>query len=149
MGFMIQVNKNKQIDYKATKKNGFNSDELRTIGPALNLALKLTQFNGKIRIYRGRPNPNYTEETPAAEISWFPNPFIPKIVIAPEVFAESDTYNNLGITLTHELIHARQGVWRIFWESLVWYITGQNGYPKFEEEAYDSVNIWWDNQKLF
>jgi hypothetical protein len=147
MSFMIKVSE-KQIEYKKAKR-GFTNSELKIVRPALELALKLAKFKGSINIYRGRPDPNYTEETPAAEISWFPNPFVPKIVIAPEVFVHSDTYNNVGITLTHEFIHARQGVWRIFLEGLVWFIKGQKGYPSFEQEAYDSVNIWWDNQKLF
>jgi len=147
MGFMIQIN-NRKIENKIDG-NGFGNTELKIIREALSPAIKLAKFGGKINVYRGKPNPNYTEETPSAEISWFPNPFIPKIVIAPEVFAKPDAYNNIGITLTHELIHARQGVWRIFWESLVWYIMNRKGYPSFEEEAYNSINLWWDNQKMF
>jgi hypothetical protein len=129
--------------------NGFTSSQMLILKPVLEVAYTLSEYKGAVRICRGKKTSIYTEETPAAVIGWFPNIFKPKITIAPEVFDKNDIENFLGITLTHELIHARQGCLRVFWENFIWTILRKNGDPPIEEEAYNSVNLWWDYKKLF
>jgi len=125
---------------------GFSSHELTLLKLALEPAYMLSDYDGPVKFCKGKNTKNNTEETPAAVISWFPNIFTPKITVSPEVFLQNDVENYLGITLLHELIHAKQGFWRIFWENLVWSICRKKGFPPFEEEAYNSVNIWWDKK---
>ena len=55
--------------------------------------------------------------------------------------------DDLGVSLTHELIHVRQGAWRVFWGNFIWFITGYAGFPPHEVEAYDAVNLWYDHKE--
>jgi len=148
MNFIIKINLTGSA--KVTfGNNGFQKYELDVLLPALEQAYRLAGYHGAVDIYRGKTSPYTNEETASAVISW---PFIfgkPKIVIAPEIFDYNDAYNYLGLTLTHELIHARQGVWKVFWQNLIWTVLMKHGEPPIEEEAYNSVNLWWDNIDIF
>ena len=49
----------------------------------------------------------------------------------------------IGVTLTHELIHCRQGIFKIFWQNFTYAILRKKEFPPVEMEAYDSINSWY------
>jgi len=64
----------------------------------------------------------------------------PRITLLPSALALDD--DQLGITLTHELFHCRQGAWKVFWQNLLWAVLRRSGFPPIEVEAYEAVNLW-------
>ena len=70
---------------------------------------------------------------------WFKKP----IVKLTKTLLKQDK-NTIGYTLTHELIHCRQGFWKILWQNIYYAVTFKKGFPPFEIEAYDSINLWYE-----
>lgn len=66
---------------------------------------------------------------------------VPTVTLFPSIMDQDDD-ELLGMTIGHELIHCRQGFWRIWWQNLIWCLLRRPGYPPVEEEAYNIVNIW-------
>lgn len=73
---------------------------------------------------------------------WFKTP----VIKLTTKLMEQDL-NMIGLTLTHELIHCRQGFWTIFSQNFWYSITFNDNFPPFEIEAYNSVNLWYDYKK--
>lgn len=65
---------------------------------------------------------------------------IPIIRLLPSAFDQSD--DDLGITIAHELVHCKQGWWRVFRENFTWAILRRSGFPPIELEAQEMVNKW-------
>ena len=55
--------------------------------------------------------------------------------------------DTVGYTLTHELVHCRQGFWKILGQNIWYAITFRKGFPPFEIEAYNTLNDWYDQKK--
>lgn len=124
---------------------GFDDSEIGKIIENIEKAVVLSKFSGSVDIIRGKSDPLADGEEGAAITSWtILNLFIrPNTILFEPSFYDDDM---LGITLTHELIHCRQGFWLILWQNLEWAILRKSGLPPFEEEAYDAVNTWYDSK---
>lgn len=104
----------------------------------LDNALKISGYKGKVIIQYM----NNKEKDTYAITSWPLKYFfrIPVISLNKLIFGPDN--NILGYTLTHELIHCRQGCWTIFYQNIKYLF--KKGFPPFEIEAYDSINQWYD-----
>ena len=121
----------------------FESGMFRSV---IEKAMRLAEYEGRVRIVRGRRDVRSGEEEGAAITTWsimnlFSNP---KMTLFDPAFSD---ITMLGITLTHELIHCRQGFWKVWWQNLVWAIGRRPGQPPIESEASEAVNLWWDDKE--
>lgn len=55
--------------------------------------------------------------------------------------------DTIGYTVTHELVHCRQGFWKILLQNMWYAVTFKKGFPPFEIEAYDTLNAWYDKNE--
>lgn len=107
-------------------------------------AVKLSLLDKDIIVRRGRRDSLSGEGEGAAITTWSITSLFsrPVVTLFDPAFVSLDT---LGITLTHEFIHCRQGLWKVGWQNLLWAILRKSGQPPIEDEAYESVNLWWDD----
>jgi len=120
--------------------NGLSEDEEKMFDGVIDRATCLSGYGGSVTISRGKRDPLGDGDEGAALTSWtILNLFSrPRITLFDPAFQDSDT---LGVTLTHELIHCRQGFLKVTWQTLLWMM--RSGFPPIEEEAYDAINLWW------
>lgn len=128
------------------RTEGFSKFEQGMLDDVRDKAEKLAKHDGDVLVRRGRRDTRSGEGEGAAITTWsITNLFArPRMTLFDPAFSDVPT---LGITLTHELIHCRQGFWKVWWQNLVWAVLRRSGEPPIEEEASDAVNLWWDDGK--
>jgi hypothetical protein len=115
-------------------------DEFDMLWTVMKPAVGLSGFGGEALIrFREDGEPDTDATT-----SWTVRDFYrqPSITFTPLAFERG--LDAVGVSFTHELIHCRQGFWRILWEKLCWLPPWRKGFPPHEVEAYDAVNLWYD-----
>lgn len=116
----------------------FSNKHKADILSVLDKSLKISGYRGKVifKYMSGKDDDTY------AITNWPIKYFMktPVVSLNKTVFWKDN--NTLGYTLAHELIHCRQGAFRIFCENILYLF--KKGYPPFEMEAYDSINKWYD-----
>lgn len=124
-------------------KTGFQKIHLTKIKQVIDKAIKISKVNRKAYIqYK-----EFIEEDTNAITEWpLKYLFRTPIIKLSKQLLDQDT-DRIGITLTHELIHCRQGFWMILTQNIWWTITRKPGFPPFEQEAYDSINDWYNYGK--
>jgi len=129
-----------------TDDHGFDDDEIRALYSVVLTTIRLSGFCGRVDVFKGDGDPLSGGEEGAAMTEWSPWSLFsrPTIILFPPAFVDGDT---LGITLTHELIHCRQGFWKVWWQNFSWAIMRRSGQPPIEDEASEAVNLWWDDEK--
>lgn len=124
----------------------FSEDELRVILEVMPKAAKLSGYDGEVRLKRGKKDSLDGEGEGAAITRFWP--FGSPVMTLFDLAFEDEDY--LGITITHELIHCRQGGLRVMWENFLWTLYDvfdvYNGEVPVEEEAEEAVNMWWDDK---
>jgi hypothetical protein len=125
----------------------FPEDELRSILKVMPKAHRLSGYDGAVRLKRGRRDSLRGDGEGAAITRWWP--FSSPVMTLFDAAFDDEDY--LGITLTHELIHCRQGGFRVMWENFLWTLYDvlgvYRGEVPIEEEAEEAVNMWWDDHE--
>ena len=114
----------------------------------MQIARELSGYDGEVSFRYGRDDEWHAGDTDAWT-TWSPLNLWkrPCIKLFPRLFERG--FDAIGICLTHELIHCRQGFFKVYWQKFVWAILRRSGYPPVEDEAYESVNLWHDHQPIF
>jgi len=125
----------------------FTEEQLATLKAIIPIARKLSGYDGVLHIAAGRENEFLSFDT-HAWTTWSPITLwqVPSVKVFPCLLEEG--YDATGVCLTHELIHCRQGFWKVYGQKFLYTLMfWKKGEIPIEEEAYDSVNFWYDYQR--
>jgi len=120
-------------------RGALTATECQRIEALLPRAYAISGYTGSVTITAGVQE---DASDPTAAMTTWPGLATPVIAVSSTGLALDD--DELGITLAHELVHCRQGFWRVMLTNVMWAILRRPGFPPTEEEAYETVNTWYD-----
>jgi len=121
----------------------FNPHNLSKLLSILKKSINIAKLDKKVIIECINTN---EQDTFAFTIWPLKNGFQTPVVQLTNQLMEQDQ-DTIGYTLTHEFIHCKQGFWHILTQNFWHIITFKKGFPRFEIEAYDSINKWYDKNE--
>ena len=124
--------------------DSFSDTQQKMVDAVLPIARTLSKYAGIVEIIAGDPDDSQAKDTDALT-TWSPFHIwhIPKVRLFPGVFDRGQ--DALGVCITHELIHCRQGFWRVYGQKLWWGICHGEEEVPVEVEADEAVNLWFDH----
>lgn len=118
----------------------FTSEQLDLLNGVVDKAIELSGCSFRPQVLPGREESDINGTTTWPFFNMWPFGK-PTVYLTNGAFEDEDM---LGVTLTHEFIHCRQG-WFMIYKSKLGSLFGR---PDFvEDEAYNSVNLWYDAQR--